>query len=109
MKKTIRLTERDLQRIVKQVINEIDSSSCLLSAGFYRDAIGGPMTLRIILQKQKDNVTYQIGLDNNNKPTAEVTVIKRGGDAQSCLWSCDSTSPIGIKLSDCKKKIIELY
>jgi hypothetical protein len=103
MGKIVRLTESDLNRIVRRVINESSDSGCLMRAGFTRESIGGPMTRQVILQKEKNGVTYQIGLDGNNNPYNGVKVISRN-DIQSCTWSCDSNSPIGIKLSGCKKQ-----
>jgi hypothetical protein len=75
-----------------------------MSTGFVRDSIGGPMTKRIVLEKEKNGVTYQIGLDSGNQPNKQVRVISNSG-VQSCMWSCDTSSPIGIKLSGCKKEV----
>jgi len=104
MKKVIKLTESDLTRIVKRVISEGGDSSCLLSAGFIRDSIGGPMTKRLIYKKEHNGSTYQIGMDGNN-PTDKLTIIKNGKVTECSTWSCDSSSPVGIKYSGCKSDV----
>jgi hypothetical protein len=102
MKKVIRLTESDLVRLVKRVLSEGDESSCLLSAKFTRETIGGPQTKQLVYEKTDNGVTYQIGMINN-VPTKELTIINKN-DVQVCTWSCDPGSRIGIKWGNCKKR-----
>ena len=106
MKRTIRLTESDLARIVRRVINESQNSSCLRESGWSRESIGGPMTKRLVYEKTSGGVTYQIGITGNDTPESELKIIKNNSYSskpQYCSsWSCDSSSTIGIKYSGCK-------
>jgi hypothetical protein len=106
MARIIRLTERDLTRLVRRVINESSDSSCLSEAGFTRESIGGPMTRSMVYEKTSGGVTYQIGIEGNDSPKSELKIIKNNSYSskpQYCSsWSCDSSSTIGIKYSGCK-------
>ncbi len=86
---------------VKPLLMESLDSGCLRSAGFTRESIGGPMTRRMVYEKTKNGVTYQIGITGNDTPSSELKMIKNG-TSQYCSWTCDSASPIGIKYSGCK-------
>ena len=121
MKKIIKLTESDLTRIVRRVIEEqgsllgamasaaatrggssVASESCLKENGFYRDSIGGPMTKRIVYQKKFNNKLYQIEVGNSGELSKGVYVDDGTWPGQDCLWVCDN-SELGIKVSGCKK------
>ena len=121
MKKVIKLTEQDLMRIVKRVINEqisghevgpwISKKDCLEHVGFTKKEIGGPMTKRNVWEKTVDNVTYQIP-EYNGEPVTGLTIIdrKKTGYRQSCKsWSCDKESLIGITYTDCVDVKIKYY
>ena len=109
MGRIVRLTERDLTRLVRQVINESQDSSCLREAGFIRESIGGPMTRSMVYELNSGGVTYQIGIEGNDSPKSELQIIKNNSyssNPQYCSsWSCDSSSTIGIKYSGCKTEI----
>jgi hypothetical protein len=97
---------------VKPLLSESMDSGCLRKAGFTRESIGGPMTRHMIYEKTHNGVTYQIGITGNDTPTSELTIIKNnsyGAKPQYCSWSCDSSSPIGIKTSGCKTEERPLY
>jgi hypothetical protein len=85
----------------KPLLSESLDSGCLRGAGFTRESIGGPMTRRMVYQKTQNGVTYQIGITGNDVPSSELKMIKNG-TTQYCSWSCDSSSPMGIKTSGCK-------
>jgi hypothetical protein len=85
----------------KPLLSESLDSGCLRGAGFTRESIGGPMTRRMVYEKTHNGITYQIGITGNDTPTSELKLIKNG-TTQYCSWSCDSSSPIGIKYSGCK-------
>lgn len=104
MKKIIRLTESDLTRIVKRVINEntLNNESCLKQKGFYKDTIGGPMTRRWVYQKEYNNKTYQVAIGKPGEISNFVNVIS-DNSSQTCSWTCDSSN-LGIKLSGCKSE-----
>ena len=106
MGKIIRLTEQDLARIVRRVINESQDSSCLREAGWSRESVGGPMTRSLVYELNSGGFTYQIGITGNDTPESELKIIKNNSYSdkpQYCSsWSCDSSSTIGIKYSGCK-------
>lgn len=109
MKKIIRLTESDLARIVKRVINEnnLNNESCLKQKGFYRDSIGGPMTRRLVYQKKYNNKTYQVAILKSGEVSNHVNVISNNS-SQTCSWTCDSSN-LGIKLSGCQNKSRDIF
>jgi hypothetical protein len=65
MAKTIRLTEADLTRLVKKVIEEQSSKdvSCLIKAGYKKESIGGPMTKREVYSATKNGMKHQINVN----------------------------------------------
>ena len=85
----------------KPLISESMDSGCLRGAGFTRESVGGPMTRSMVYEKTHNGVRYQIGITGNDTPKSELKMIKNG-KSQYCSWSCDSSSPIGIKHSGCK-------
>lgn len=104
MKKIIRLTESDLTKIIKRVITEEQESSCLVSAGFTKESIGGPMTKRYVYEKEHARTLYQINILNDG--TTSKTLTKISGDKYEVCssWSCDPNSDIGIIFSGCKQE-----
>jgi hypothetical protein len=64
MGKVIRLTESDLTRLVRRVIKEQTSKDvgCLLSAGYEKKTIGGPMVRREVYTTTKNGLTYQFDI-----------------------------------------------
>jgi len=95
-------SESDLVISDKRVLSEGDESSCLISAKFTRESIGGPQTRQLVYEKTDNGVTYQIGMDNN-VPTKNLTIITKN-DVQVCTWSCDPSSRIGVKWANCKRR-----
>ena len=85
----------------RRIINESDNSGCLREAGFTRESIGGTMTRSIVYVKTHGGITYQIGITGSDIASSELKMIENG-TARYCSWSCDSSSPIGIKTSGCK-------
>jgi hypothetical protein len=92
----------------KPLLSESMDSGCLRGAGFTRESVGGPMTRSMVYEKTHNGVTYQIGITGNDTPNSELKMIKNG-KPQYCSWSCDSSSPIGIKYSGCKVEQRPLY
>lgn len=89
---------------VKTLLSESLDSSCLREAGFTKEYIGGPMVRRMAYVKKQGGITYRI-----DGFTPEELEITKNGTSQYCSWTCDSTSPIGIKYSGCKVKVQPLY
>jgi len=85
MKKIVRITESDITRLVKKIINEQSSKdiSCLLNSGYKKETIGGPMTRREVYTTEKNGMTYQISI-NGGVRVFDNKTHKQG------TWSCEN-------------------
>ena len=75
MKKVIRLTERDLNRIVKRVISEQEEVNPLISLGFEKWSKGYLLRLPKSSSPQNDVIRIQVDQQGNNY---NITILVQG-------------------------------
>jgi hypothetical protein len=118
MKKVIRLTEDDLKKIIKRVIEEEydenenhsllteqnSDSSCLVKSGLKKEQIGGPMTKRTVYSTVINGLNYQYDLSGNVRIFGNNSNTEQVGK-----WTCDSKSPNGIKITNLKTQRMNIF
>jgi len=111
MYKNFNLTESEREQILsmhkehgyKKPLNEETNQgtnpdvSCLVKAGFKKEQIGGPMTRRLVYTTVVDGMNYQYDTMGG---------VRVFNDTQHKVgtWTCDPSSPKGIKIIGLKDK-----